>query len=220
MANIFRRRHLPHWDVPGATYFVTACLQGSISAAGYRALDDYRCELDARQRPANTNEAEWEYRKEKLVFAKLDELLDCHPAVRHFENRDVAAVVRDSFYHFADVRYRILSYVVMPSHLHWVFCPMPEWCESLPSGRTPREVVMHSLKRFTARQCNQLLGRSGEFWQQESYDHWVRDDDELARIINYVENNPVKAGLAEEPAEYVFSSARDRRIGFQPVRPQ
>ena len=118
---IFRRRHLPHWDVPDATYFVTVCLKGSIPAAGYRELEEYRRELEARPRPVNTSDTEWEYRKEKLVFAKLDELLDGCPAVRHFDNPDLASVVRDSICHFADVRYRLLSYVVMPSHIHWVF---------------------------------------------------------------------------------------------------
>jgi putative transposase len=42
-----------------------------------------------------------------------------------------------------------------------------------------------------------MLGRTGEpFWRRESYDHWVRNDDEWRRIAAYIENNPVKAGLA------------------------
>ena len=69
---------------------------------------------------------------------------------------------------------------------------------------------MHSLKSFTGRECNRLLGREGAFWQEESYDHWVRDPDDLNRIIEYVESNPVKAGLCESPADFVYSSARDR----------
>ena len=71
---------------------------------------------------------------------------------------------------------------------------------------------MHSIKRYTARQCNQRLGLQGPFWQQESYDHWVRDFDELDRIIRYIEENPVKAGLAETPEVWPFSSARARKL--------
>jgi type I restriction enzyme R subunit len=159
------------------------------------------------------SEEAWEHHRRKLVFAKLDELLDEQPAVRHCEMPEIASIIRKSFYHFADVRYRLLAYVIMPSHLHWVFRPIPEWCETVPPGRTPREVIMHSLKSYTANKCNKVLQRSGRFWQDESYDHWVRDDDELSRIVTYVENNPVKARLVDEPASFMFSSASDRRTG-------
>lgn len=110
-------------------------------------------------------------------------------------------------------RYDLLSFVVMPSHFHWVFRPREEWTSLLPSGPedpTPRELIMHSLKRFTARECNELQGKQGTFWQDESYDHCVRDEDELWRIIEYVELNPVKAKLASDMETWEFSSAHDR----------
>ena len=59
----------------------------------------------------------------------------------------------------------------------------------------PLKRIMQSLKRYTARQANKVLERKGAFWQAESYDHVVRDADELVRIVQYVINNPVKAGL-------------------------
>ncbi len=215
MTEIFRRRHLPHWDVPGAIYFVTACLDGSIPATGLRMVEEYRRQLESQVRPKTISEADWEHRNRKLAFGKLDELLDQQPAVRHFERPEIASIVRESLYHFADVRYQLLAYFIMPSHLHWVFHPIPQWCETLPVGRTPREVIMHSLKSYTANRCNRVLRQSGEFWQDESYDHWVRED-ELSRIIAYIENNPVKAKLVAEPAEFVFSSAHDRKTGKMP----
>ena len=76
---------------------------------------------------------------------------------------------------------------------------------------------MHSVKRHSARQCNRIRSETGTFWQDESYDHCVDDVDELGRIIEYVEQNPVKAGLAENAVEYRFSSAyyrRKKRIPF------
>ena len=68
---------------------------------------------------------------------------------------------------------------------------------------------MHSLKSYTANRANEVLGRSGQFWQHESYDHWVRDTDELCRIAEYISLNPVKAGLVTRPEEWYFSSAHD-----------
>src|SRR5437868_13312707 len=68
-------------------------------------------------------------------------------------------------------------------------------------GRGPLAEIMHSLKSYTANRANEILGRSGQFWQHESYDHWVRDDEELERIVAYIAWNPVKANLVREPQE-------------------
>jgi type I restriction enzyme R subunit len=236
MLGVFRRRRLPHWDVPEATFFVTACLAGSIPACGLSELKDYRRDLEARPRPPSLTEADWEHHKQKLLFGRLDVWLDDRPAVRHLAQPDVAVSVQRAIYHFAETRYHLLAYVIMPSHLHWVFHPLPAWCDSIrgagfqpaeeqaagwkPAPRTPREIVMHSLKSYTANECNRLLGRRGAFWQDESYDHWVRNQDELQRIIEYVESNPVKAGLCGLPADFLYSSVHDRALwGIRPGEP-
>lgn len=57
---------------------------------------------------------------------------------------------------------------------------------------------MKSIKGISAREANKILDRKGSFWQSESYDHIVRDEDELERIIKYIIYYPVKAGLVEK----------------------
>ena len=107
--------------------------------------------------------------------------------------------------HFHGVRYDIFAYVIMPSHLHWIFRPCAEWVEGLEtqgSIRSPREVIMHSLLSFTALEMNRALRRKGAVWQSESYDRCVRSDEELMRVTEYVENNPVKAGLCSRPEDW------------------
>ena len=198
MLGTFRRRRLPHSDVPGATYFVTTCLEGSIPALGLQDLDEYQHRLESEARPSKITPADWELQKHKRIFRRWDEWLDGRPAVRHLEKAELASSVQRSVYHFAKTRYHVVAYVVMPSHLHWVFRPTAAWCEEVarieaqrPTPRMPREIIMHGLKSFTAHECNALLGKSGAFWQAESFDHWVRHDDELQRIIDYVEQNHV-----------------------------
>ncbi len=64
------------------------------------------------------------------------------------------------------------------------------------------------LKGCTAYQANKILGLAGRhFWQDESYDHLVRDEEEFGRIQRYIENHPVKAGLASTAREFRWSSA-------------
>ena len=71
--------------------------------------------------------------------------------------------------------------------------------------------IMWWLKGRTGRMANRILGRTGmPFWQNESFDHWVRPEEELREAIEYVERNPVKAGLAGSKEQWAWSSARVR----------
>ena len=106
----------------------------------------------------------------------------------------------------------------MPSHHHWLFLPDAGWAEKFAVSQigktkrsTPRESISHSIQSYTGNQCNKVLGVSGAFWQSETFDNYVRDEDELARIIQYVEQNPVVAGLVGSADEYRWSSAHLRR---------
>jgi len=92
----------------------------------------------------------------------------------------------------------------MSNHVHLVMTPRRDehgeyWA---------MQNILHSLKGYTAGKANRLLGRTGAFWQHESYDHYVRDDDEWRRIRWYVISNPVKAGLVSDPAEWEWTYCR------------
>ncbi|MFN0053343.1 MAG: REP-associated tyrosine transposase [Planctomycetales bacterium] len=212
MKEQFRRRRLPHWDVPGATYFVTACLEGSIPAQGLLELARHREELSRRCKPDNLSDADWKRHCWKLAFAESEKWLDSEPAARHLADRSLAAIVTDALNHFAETRYDLIAYVVMPSHFHWVFAPLRQYESSLPVDKSAREMIMQSIKRYSAYQCNKHLHRTGSFWQSESYDHCIVEEAELQRIVDYVELNPVKAGLAKSREEWEFSSAHDRML--------
>jgi len=209
----FRRRDLPHWDVPGATDFVTSCLEGSIPAQGLLDIASFEKTLRQRSRPIGMKPADGATHSWKQGFARIDFWLDRQPAVPHLEQPKLAKIVRDSLLHFDGQRYDLLSYVVMPRYFHWVFKPRDEWVNSLKGEQSPRQRIMQSVKRYTALECNHARHVPGTFWQEESYDHWVRDADELDRIIHDVEDNPVKAGLVSRPELWPFSSAHGRRGG-------
>jgi hypothetical protein len=72
----------------------------------------------------------------------------------------------------------------------------------------PVPKLMRALKGFTAREGNKMLERTGQrFWQHESYDHWVRDQRQFERILRYIEDNPVRAGLCPSPVDYPWGHA-------------
>jgi REP element-mobilizing transposase RayT len=202
MPERFRRRDLPHWDLHGATYFVTCCLAGSIPALGRLPIKADAATSTADRRVGNHHGKP----SSSTGFSSRERLLDAAVGVRWLEDRRVAAEVQRAMFYFAGTRYDVLAYVVMPNHVHWVFRPLPTWRERC-SSRPAREIIMHSFCRQTARVCNHMLGRTGRFWQHESYDRVVRGENELQRIIDYIEYNPVKAALCEQPDQWEFSSA-------------
>ncbi len=193
---VYRHRRLPHWDLPGATYFVTTCLAGSIPAEGLLDVARYRARLALFPTIGNMSDADRELRCWKKAFARSDDWLDRRPAVRHLADPKLAKIVVNACLYWANRRYDLLAYAVMPSHLHWVFRPIqqqlgegvaeetaspaveqvanllePRQVGNLPHVRPPRERIMHTLKLHTAKECNRQMGRGGVFWQSESYDH-------------------------------------------------
>jgi len=109
----------------------------------------------------------------------------------------IAQIVVDSLRRGVELgHYSLRAWVVMANHVHVLLLP-----KVAPSR------LLQSLKGYTAREANRVLGRAGEiFWQAESYDHWVRDQGELEKIVAYIENNPVKAGLVARAQDYRWSS--------------
>jgi putative transposase len=95
--------------------------------------------------------------------------------------------------------YDLFAYVVMSNHVHIVIRPHVEL-----------SVVMRWLKGRTARVANRILGRAGKpFWNEESYDHIIRSHAELLNTINYIEQNPVRAGYVVAAELYRWSNAHD-----------
>jgi putative DNA methylase len=223
MPESFTRRNLPHWYMPGAAHFVTCRLAGTLPAS---VLDELRATKDdwLKQRPRNgESRATQRYRVQKQLFARYDAYLDQSFEIDWLRRPEVAEIVRSSLYHLHGQQGRLMAYCLMPNHLHFLW----QWEETVnPDGvgqarRLPYEVetpdqysplatLMHSLKSYSAHEANRVLGRSGSFWQHESYDHWVRDEEELERIVEYIAANPVKAGLAKQAHEWRWSSAYDR----------
>jgi len=96
----------------------------------------------------------------------------------------------------------------MPNHVHLLIRNTRSTQDSSQqriSAKYPVANWLRLLKGSTAHKCNQALKQSGAFWQHESYDHVVRNGEELGRIIHYILNNPVKAGLVKDWKDWAFT---------------
>ena len=171
-------RRLPHWDVLGQPVFVTFRLHGS--------LPSNRVFPPARMRAGD-------------AFAAMDRLLDqARSGPVYLKRPEIARIVAEAIHdgEFHLHRYELHAYVVMSNHVHILVTP-----------RVTSREWLGPLKGFTARRANQILANAGPFWQDESYDHLVRDSGEFDKIRSYIENNPVSAGLVAQPQDHPWSSA-------------
>ena len=173
-----RRRRLPHLDVPGRPVFITFRVFGSLPAN--------------RRFPASTLIS-------GQAFVAMDRLLDVATTGPQFLSRpDIAQTVLDAILRGAELdHYDLHAWVIMSNHVHLLLTPAVSLSK-----------LLGSMKTASAIRANALLGRSGQpFWQDESFDHLVRNDDEFRSIMRYIETNPVTAGLVERAEQYRWSSA-------------
>jgi REP element-mobilizing transposase RayT len=197
------RGRLPHLKKEGAVYFVTFRLADSLPAREVARLKHER-QVILEQARAAKSPLTWHEEEQLLAWYcdKVEGLLDAGHGACWLSKSEVADLVADALKIFAGQRYELRAWVVMPNHVHAVVWPMPGYTLSK---------ILHSWKSFTSKAANQLLHRTGEFWQKESFDHWIRDEAEGVRLVAYVERNPVKAGLCRASADWQWSSAHERQ---------
>jgi len=197
------RGKLPHLKKEGATYFVTFRLGDSLPAHEVARLKHERLAILEQARAARSP-LTWHEEEQLLAWYcdKVEALLDAGRGACWLSKPEVADLVANAVKFFQGKRYELRAWVIMPNHVHVVVWPM--------TGQSLSQ-ILHSWKSYTSKEANKLLRRDGPtFWQKESFDHWIRDDDERARLVAYVENNPVKAGFCRQPEDWKWSSARER----------
>ena len=180
----YYERNLPHWQPEQAEIFLTWRLYGSLPA---NVLSFLRlCETAPGRKFARAERA-LEKNATGPVWLLNPRIATC------VEN----AILRGD----QELKpYTLIAYVVMPNHVHLLIRPT-----------CPLTKITNGLKGVTSRDANRILGRTGQhFWQDESFDRWVRGVAERQKIISYVENNPVKANLVMRAEEWQWSSARRR----------
>lgn len=203
METIYYRRKLPHIHPQNVPLFITFNLVDSLPAA---LVAELKAEREKELQAAKTPEER--YIAQKRYFGHYDEWLDrCQHGHDWLRQESIAQIVDDEIHRVAGQHYELYAYCIMPNHVHLLIRSL---IEKFPPSRKPTKVspvaeIMRLLRGRTARYCNLALHREGTFWQHEFYDHYVRNEKEMERIILYILNNPVKAGLAKEWRDWKFS---------------
>jgi len=183
------KRHganLPHWTRPDSIYFVTFRQEDSVPLAVLEEMkEDQAREIRTKERtlkraltPAERPTIVRKHRR------AVEDYLDGGRGSCLLAKEENAKLLEETM--LLQRTYELHAWSVMPNHAHAVLAVADE--STFPK-------VMHSWKSFTSTMINRNEVRKGQFWQTESYDHLVRDEEDLIRCCRYVLNNPAKAGL-------------------------
>jgi ATP-dependent Clp protease ATP-binding subunit ClpA len=175
-----RGTRLPHWRQDGVTYFVTWRTADSLPRERVQAwLEERVAWLQAHPEPWD-HATEQEYyrlfpdRWEKWLDESQGECLLARPELRQ--------IVEETLVRSDGKDYRLHEFIVMPNHVHVLVTPL---------GKHTLSEALQEWKSVSAHRINRVLGRSGEFWQKESFDHIVRDADAAEKFARYIRRNPL-----------------------------
>jgi len=226
----FTRRRRPHFNPPDGTLFLTFRLAGSIPKPVIR---EYKAKMQWLQSHLNrvqrlsegdSNEQliNWLTQVEALNrewFLKTEKILHrANHGPTWMADASVADKVAENLHRLDGSAYRLDAFSVMSNHVHTVFKPYLSEADlsmifttdgfELISEVPGLSKIMHSLKGRSARECNLLLGRTGSFWEHESFDHAIRQG-RFDKTVRYVLNNPVKVGLVETWENWEWNYCRE-----------
>ena len=183
------RRDLPHWKKDGSIYWITFRMADSLPQEKLKAWKAER-DLWTSHHPEPWDEQTWDEYNERFGD-QLDQWLDAGMGSRALARPDIREAVKSCLLKFDGERLIVHSAVIMPNHVHALIEPLP--------GHDLSK-LLQGIKGASAREANKLLGASGTFWLDESYDHIVRSEAQYHHFLRYIQENPLKPGLT--PNEY------------------
>lgn len=183
---------LPHCDAPGAAQFITYRLADSLPA---EVLAKLAGEMQAL--PVEKQDA---YRRQRI-----EEWADAGYGACLLRDPRIAALVVENWRHYDGERYQLLAWCVMPNHVHLLV-----WmAEGVALGK-----VVQGWKGYTGRRIQQLTGgKPGPIWQREYWDRYIRNERHFLQVVDYIHQNPVKAGLVTRAEDWAWSSLAEATLG-------
>jgi type I restriction enzyme R subunit len=184
-------RNLPHWRQQGATYFMTFRLGDAIPVQVANEIEEKRRQrLAARSIADHENAIQRLSSRDRFLYRKYvnrlqEGVADAGHGACYLRKSRVLDVVRNRLHKLDGSEYHLGDFVIMANHVHVLL---------IPTTRA-LELCLKGIKGATAVEANRLIGRTGRFWQPDSYDHIVRSLEQLSAYREYIARNPEMAGI-------------------------
>lgn len=184
----YGRGYHPHCDIPGL-----------IQSIGFRLFDSVPDEVIEKWRVDLANLSDHEMREE--LIKRIDHYADQGCGCCLLADDKVATLVENAILFFDNSRYDVLAWCILSNHVHVLI--------AIKAG-FPLGQVLQSWKSYTSHEANKLLNRSGQLWFPDYFDRFMRSTQHMEDTIQYIEFNPVTAGMVDLPNKWPFSSAADK----------
>jgi NosR/NirI family transcriptional regulator, nitrous oxide reductase regulator len=181
------RGYLPHFNSDQAIQFITFRLHDSVPA---KVVDDWKKALNWTEDIAADSTAAVELRE------KIAKYEDTGSGECYLKKSSIAKLVQNTLLHYDGEKYHLIEWSIMPNHVHLLI--------QLKAAYSLSKII-HSWKSFTAHAANKSLKRTGPFWQADYYDRYIRDEKHYWNTVEYIQLNPVKAGLVNSPDDWEWS---------------
>ncbi len=193
------KRKLPHYQPRDGTFFLTLRLAFDIPEKYMLALTQYRESLCNNYAAIDLTPQVKEIIKKK-AFAHEDEIYcQCRSEVI-ISDSPAARIITDKLLEMHQELCYLYAFTIMPNHVHLLLRPLEH-----NGVQISLSSIIKTFKGVTARLINLALHREGTLWFREYFDHWVRSQQELINVIEYIRNNPVQAGLAKDPRHWLHT---------------
>lgn len=194
------KRKLPHIQPKGMPLFVTI---RSADPIPQRLLIEYQryTEMLRASEISKPDDRELKHQNNKRAFARLDDMYHLSTGEIDFTSpASIPSLISDNLQAMQAEFCLLYAYTIIPNHVHLLLKPNER--DGKPIGIAE---IMRRFKGLTARQINLLMGRSGSLWSREYHDHWVRSAREFLNIVEYIRQNPVKAGLVKQAEDWPWT---------------
>jgi putative transposase len=220
MDTIKYQRNLPHIHPVDTALFITFRLYNSIPGIVCKKWDEelkMKIELIENMPISSFQKRELTEKEQKLHFQKSEIYLHTESkSDKWLAQPEIGQLVHDKIVGYHEERYNLLCSCVMPNHVLLLFehyqLHTPVTNGKGKDKKYPVAQTMRYIKGSTARGANSILDIKGQFWQNESYDHYIRNEREMDNVINYILQNPVKAGLIDDWTKWPFTYLADKHL--------
>jgi REP element-mobilizing transposase RayT len=179
------RGYLPHYDGRALPQSISLHLADAVPKT---VIEGWKRELNTKN----------SVQDKMLLRARIEKYADQGYGKAFLKDHRVAQMVQRTLLNDDGKRYRLFAWVVMPNHIHLLLTRFE---------RDTLAEIMQSFKSITSHKANKSLSRSGQFWMLDYFDRYIRNAKHFKKSIEYIEDNPVKAGLCLRPSDWPYSSA-------------
>ncbi|WDE96487.1 transposase [Lentisphaera profundi] len=189
--NWHSRGYLPHYDSMELYQSITFRLADSLPQRILKNLEEDLKILGVDK---------LDYQRRNLI----DKYLDMGCGCCALKNQQMAKVMKESLIRFDNERYQLIAWCIMPNHVHALLKPKIGLAKIIQSWRsyTGRWAFRNNAKYELG-----ITADSKRFWMRDYWDRYIRSEKHFYSVLDYIHENPVKAGLCKAPENWKWSSA-------------